>query len=105
MPPLRRQSRIGDHRALDSIQRRGMVRDGLWWKKVQRRRRRQSGQACHGNKGSWEQRERFGKQGNDEQRGGFQRVEREQGKKAREEKIMPIGEAGRTTASTFSSSR
>src|ERR1700682_4859787 len=83
MPPLRRQSRIGDHGAVVSIQRRGLVCDGLWRKKTGWRRRRQSRQARHGNKRSREQRERFGEQGR-----GFQRCEREQRKEAREEKVV-----------------
>src|SRR5882762_7854476 len=83
MPPLWRQSRIGDYRPVVSIQRRGLVRDGLWRKKIQWRRRRQSRQACHGNKRSRQKRERFGEQGR-----GFQRREREQRKEAREEKVV-----------------
>src|SRR6266576_3946472 len=88
MPPLRRKSRIGDHRAVDSIQRRRLVRDGLWWKKVHwRRRRQQSRQARRGNKRSREQRERIGEHGS-----GFQRCEREQRKKVREEKVAVLNE-------------
>src|SRR4030081_1499823 len=83
MPPLRRQSRIGDYRAVVSIQRRGVVRDGLWRKKVKGRRRQKRRQARHGNKRSREQRERFGEQGR-----GFQRREREQRKEAREKEVV-----------------
>src|SRR5258706_372197 len=44
MPALRRQSRIGNHRACDSIQRRRLVCDRLWWEKAQRCGRRESRQ-------------------------------------------------------------
>src|SRR5712664_2562209 len=82
MPPLRRQSRIGDHRAVDSIQRRGLVCDGLRREKARFRRRRQSRQARHGNKRSREQRERVGEQGRS-----FQGFEREQRKETRKKEI------------------
>src|SRR5258708_27844512 len=87
MPPLRRQSRIGDYRPVVSIQRRGLVRDGLWRKKVQWRRRRQSRQARHGNKRSWEQKKKLSEQGR-----GFQRRERATRKKTREEKLTDVKE-------------
>src|SRR5712664_1644531 len=115
MPALRRQSRIGDHRAVDSIQRRGLVRDGLRRKKARCQRRRQSGQARHGNKRSREQRERIGEQGRS-----FQGFEREQRKETREKEIsrgfseknarpviccfcIPDGFAGPNEATTASS--
>src|SRR5260370_38493753 len=50
MPALRWQSRIGDYRARDSIQGSGLVRDGLRRGKKKCRRRRQGGEARHGNK-------------------------------------------------------
>src|SRR6266436_1244655 len=92
MPALRWKSRIGDHRAVVSIQRRGLVRDGLWWKKARRRRRRQSRQARHGNKRSREQRERFGEHRIGEQGSSFQRYEREQREEAREEEVAVLNE-------------
>src|SRR6266853_3419789 len=90
MPALRRKSGVGDYGAVVSIQRRGLVRDGLWWEKVRWRRRRQSRQARHGIKRSREQRERFGEHGSS-----FQRYEREQREEAREEvavlnEVLPL---------------
>src|SRR5260370_29466630 len=91
MPALRRKSRIGNHRALDSIQRRGLVRDGLWWKEGKCRRRRQSRQARRGNKRSRQQRKRIREQGIGEQGYSFQRYERQQKKEAREKEINRRG--------------
>src|SRR5260370_41324015 len=81
MPALRRQSRISDYRACHSIQRRRLVRDGIWWKKDQRHRRRQSGQARHGNKREREQRQRLYGEGY-----GSQGIE---GEKASKEEVIP----------------
>src|SRR5260370_1167147 len=86
MPALRRKSGIGHHRAFDSIQRRGLVRDGLRREEDQRRRRGQSGQARHGNKRDREQGERIGKQGTGNEGNEFQRIEREEDG---EEKVNP----------------
>src|ERR1700719_363568 len=85
MPTLRRKSGVSDYGPVVSIQRRGWVRDGLWWEKVHWRRRRQRRQARHGNKRSREQRERFGEHGID-----FQRYEREQRKETREEEVAVL---------------
>src|SRR5438552_13625873 len=84
MSKLQWSSRIGDYRASYSIQGRRLVRDRLWRKENRRGRRRQNGPTCHGNKRSRNQRKRI-----DEQGSRFQRLEREQRKEAREEKMTP----------------
>src|SRR6266704_3359888 len=86
MPALRRQSRISDYRACHSIQRRRLVRDGIWWKKDQRHRRRQSRQARRRNAGDRKQRKRLWDEGNSNEGNDFQRIEREE---AGEEKVSP----------------
>src|SRR6267154_200557 len=86
MSALRRQSGIGDHGACDSIQRRGLVRDGLWWEEDQWRRRGQSGQARHRNERRREQREGHQRKGTGNEGNDFQRIEREEDG---EEKVSP----------------
>src|SRR6266853_2570490 len=78
MPSLRRQSGVGNHRACDSIQRRGLVRDGLRREEDQRRRRGQSGQASHGNERRREQGEGYQRKGTRNEGNDFQRIEREE---------------------------
>src|SRR5216684_2098408 len=78
MPSLRRQSGVGNHRACDSIQRRGLVRDGLRREEDQRRRRGQSGQARHRNERRREQREGHQRKGTGNEGNDFQRIEREE---------------------------
>src|SRR6266404_5600559 len=63
MPALRRQSRIGNHRACDSIQRRRLVCDRLWREKAQRCGRRESRQTRWRNKRFSHQGKRLGQQG------------------------------------------
>src|SRR5258708_40102908 len=86
MPALWWQSGIGNHRACDSIQRRGLVRDGLRREEDQRRRRGQSGQARHRNERRREQREGHQRKGTGNEGNGFQRIEREEDG---EEKVSP----------------
>src|SRR6266478_1171077 len=86
MPALWRQSRIGHHCPCDSIQGRGLVRDGLRRKEIRRRRRRQSGQACFGIKRSCQQREGPRGERNDNEGNVFQRIERQE---ACKEEVSP----------------
>src|SRR6266436_2600996 len=97
MPSLRRQSGVGNHRACDSIQRRGLVRDGLRREEDQRRRRGQSGQARHGNERRREQGEGYQRKGTRNEGNDFQRIEREEdGEKKVSPARKPMADATQT---------
>src|SRR5260370_33271936 len=86
MAAVRWQGGVGNRRAWDSIQRRGVVGDGRRGEEAQRRRRGQSGQARHRNERRREQREGHQRKGTGNEGNGFQRIEREEDG---EEKVSP----------------